>query len=57
MWGTRTWQVFADDNFLGYEYAKDQDEVYLKAIKKFGAPEKWGIASYVVKLIPWPTDV
>jgi hypothetical protein len=57
MWGTRTWQVFAGDNFLGYEYGKDQEEVYSKAIKKFGAPEKWGIESYTVKLILWPAEI
>jgi hypothetical protein len=57
MFGIRTWKVFADeDNFLGYEYARDQDEVHTKAAKKFGAPEKWGITSYKVELIPWSVD-
>jgi hypothetical protein len=56
MWGIRTWKVFAGNNFLGYEYAKDEDEVYVLSIRKFGAPEKWGITSYKVELIPWSVD-
>lgn len=57
MFGIRTWKVFADeDNFLGYEYAKDEDEVHVMSIKKFGAPEKWGITSYKIELIPWSVD-
>ena len=56
MWNIRTWKVFADDNFLGYEYSNDETEVQEMSIKKFGAPEKWGIASYKVEMIPWPVD-
>lgn len=56
MWGIRTWRVFAGDNFLGYEYAKDQDQVYTACIKKFGAPERWGIASYTIELVLWPGE-
>lgn len=54
MWSIRTWKVFADDNFLGYEYSNDESEVHEMSIKKFGEPEKWGIESYKVELVPWP---
>jgi len=57
MYGVRAWKVYADEhNFLGYEYAKDQEEVQTKAVKKFGAPEKWGITSYKIELIQWSGD-
>ena len=55
MWGIRTWKIFAGDNFLGYEYAKEEDEVHDMSIKKFGASENWGVSTYTVELIPWPT--
>ncbi len=56
MWNIRTWKVFAGDNFLGYEYSNDESEVHEMCTEKFRAPEKWGIESYKVELIPWLTD-
>jgi hypothetical protein len=56
MWGIRTWKIFAGDNFLGYEYAKEENEVHEMSIKKFGAPEKWGVSTYKVELVGWPVD-
>lgn len=56
MFGMRTWMVFADNNFLGYEYSDCETVVHEMSIKKFGEPEKWGVESYKIKLVPWPTD-
>lgn len=56
MWGIRTWKIFAGDNFLGYEYAKEENEVHAMIDKKFGAPEKWGVSIYKVELVGWPVD-
>jgi hypothetical protein len=55
IWDNRTWKIFAGNNFLGYEYAKDEADAQTMSVRKFGAPEKWGIESYKVELIPWPT--
>jgi hypothetical protein len=57
MWaGQRTWQVFAADNFLGYEYAEDESTATNKAVAKYGAPEKWGIDAYTVNKIKWAEE-
>ena len=56
MFGIRTWKIFAGDNFLGYEYAKDETKVRMMIDKKFGAPEKWGVMEYTVEKILWHTD-
>jgi len=54
--GQRTWQVFAGDDFLGYEYAVEHSQAIAKTIVKFGAPEKWGIDTYTVNKIKWAEE-
>lgn len=49
----RTFEVFADTNFLGYEYAEDDVEAVVKSRNKFGAPKNWGIEEYTVRKILW----
>ena len=49
----RTWQVFAGDCFLGYEYAQEEHQVLAKTIIKFGAPERWSINKYTIEKIKW----
>lgn len=52
----RTFQVFAADNFLGYEYAVEETEALAKSIVKYGAPELWGIDAYTIKKIKWAEE-
>jgi hypothetical protein len=48
----RTWQVYADENFLGYVYEPDEESARLTARKKWGAPKTvWGVDKYTVKKI------
>lgn len=57
MWAVqRTWQVFAGDNFLGYEYAEEHSQATAKTIVKYGAPDKWGIDEYTVEKIKWSEE-
>jgi hypothetical protein len=52
----RTFEVFAADNFLGYEYAEDKLSATAKAVIKYGAPEKWGIDTYTISKIKWAEE-
>jgi len=57
MWAVqRTWEVFVEQEFLGYEYAAEESEALAKTIIKFGAPEKWGADIYTVKKIKWAEE-
>jgi|TARA_R110002126_G_scaffold262213_2_gene405082 hypothetical protein len=57
MWAVqRTWMVSADTNFLGYEYAAEENQALAKAIVKYGAPVKWGIEQYTIKKIKWAEE-
>ena len=49
----RTFEIYANDNFLGYEYAEDDVEAIIKTRNKFGAPRSWGIDEYNVHKILW----
>ena len=49
----RTFEIYANDNFLGYEYAEDDVEAIIKTRNKFGAPRSWGIDEYNVRKILW----
>lgn len=49
----RTFKVYAEDNFLGYEYAEDKVDAIIKTRNKFGAPKQWGIEEYSVDKILW----
>jgi hypothetical protein len=52
----RTFKIYANDNFLGYEYAEDDVEAIIKTRNKFGAPKSWGIDEYTVCKILWKED-
>lgn len=57
MWAVqRTWEVFGNDEFFGYEYAEDENQALAKTIVKFGAPAKWGIEQYTFKKIKWAEE-
>jgi hypothetical protein len=61
MWAVqRTWEVFTDEaannGFVGYEYAADENQALAKTIVKHGAPEKWGIEQYTIKKIKWAEE-
>ena len=48
----RTWQVYADKNFLGYVYEPDEESARLTARKKWGAPlTSWNVENYTIKKI------
>ena len=52
MWAVqRTWEVFGNNEFFGYEYAEDENQALAKTIVKYGAPAKWGIEQYTFKKI------
>jgi len=37
MWAVqRTWEVFGNNEFFGYEYAEDENQALAKTIVKFG---------------------
>jgi hypothetical protein len=52
----RTFEIYANDNFLGYEYAEDDIEAIIKTRNKFGAPKSWGIDEYTAHKIMWKED-
>ena len=57
MWAVqRTWEVFANNEFFGYEYAEDENQALAKTIVKFGNPAKWGIEQYTFKKIKWAEE-
>jgi hypothetical protein len=57
MWAVqRTWEVFSNDEFFGYEYAEDENQALAKTIIKFGAPAKWGTEQYTFKKIKWAEE-
>ena len=45
----KCFEVWADTEFLGYEYDVDQEHVINKAHEKFGIPQKWNVAEYTTK--------
>jgi hypothetical protein len=46
-----TWKVWADDLFLGYEYANDITGALANTKRKHGSPCRWGINEYNLKRI------
>jgi hypothetical protein len=52
----RTFEIYANDNFLGYEYAEDDIEAIIKTRNKFGAPKSWGTDEYTARKIMWKED-
>jgi hypothetical protein len=53
----RTFEIYAKDNFLGYEYAEDDVEALIKSRNKFGAPKIWGIDEYTARKILWREEI
>jgi hypothetical protein len=47
----RTYQVYADLTFLGYEYAETEQEAQTKTIRKFGPADIWNCKKYTTTLI------
>jgi hypothetical protein len=54
--GERTWQVFVNEIFLGYEYAADETVVIEKTMRKFGSPALWGADQYTIEKIKWENE-
>jgi hypothetical protein len=50
---TRTFQVYANLTFLGYEYADSAETAISKTKMKYGPAANWNCADYTVKLIEW----
>ena len=47
----RTYQVYANLTFLGYEYAETKQEAETKTIRKFGPADIWSCKKYTTTLI------
>ena len=54
--GERTWQVYVNEIFLGYEYAAEETVVIEQTIRKFGSPALWGADQYTIKKIKWEDE-
>jgi len=54
--GERTWQVYVNEIFLGYEYGAEEGAVVEKTIRKFGPPVLWGADQYNIKKIKWEDE-
>jgi len=50
---TRTFQVYANLTFLGYEYSDSAEIAISKTKMKYGPAANWNCADYTVKLIEW----
>jgi len=48
---TRTYQIYANLTFLGYEYADSADSALAKTDKKYGPASNWNCNTYTVKQI------
>lgn len=42
----RTYEMYAGDLFLGYEYGETEDAVLFRTLGKFGHPSKWGVDEF-----------
>lgn len=45
----KCFEAWADNIFLGYEYATDSAEAIAKTHQKFSNPQKWNVEEYTVK--------
>lgn len=52
----KCFEVWADNVFLGYEYAETQTEVLNSARKKYNDPVKWSVIEYTVIQLTPETD-
>jgi len=54
--GERTWKIYVNEVFLGYEYGAEETDAVEKTMRKFGSPALWGADQYTIEKIKWEDE-